>query len=199
MSSNAPEPDRSTDRRVRRTREQLGDALVGLIQEKPFDSITVQDVLDRAGVARSTFYSHYRDKNDLFLSDADEFFEHVAGTLSKRKDPSERVVPVRELFTHVTEMREFHAALVRAGRIHDLWELGRGHFARGIDQRLAQMPRARGLSAEQRKAMGQAFAGSLISLLSWWINRNMPESPEEIDTLYHGLVWSGVQSAVSPS
>ena len=78
MSSNAPEPDRKTDRRVRRTREQLGGALAGLIQEKPFDSITVQDVLDRAGVARSTFYSHYRDKNDLFLSDADEFFEHVA-------------------------------------------------------------------------------------------------------------------------
>ena len=47
--------------------------------------------------------------------------------------------------------------------------------------------------------MGQAFAGSLISLLTWWINRNMPESPAEMDTLYHGLVWSGVQSAVGPA
>ncbi len=54
------------DRRIRRTRDTLGDALVQLIQEKPFDEITVQDVLDRACVGRTTFYTHYRDKDDLF-------------------------------------------------------------------------------------------------------------------------------------
>jgi AcrR family transcriptional regulator len=49
-----------TDRRVLRTRDTLGDALVELMHEKPFDDITVQEVLDRAGVGRSTFYAHYR-------------------------------------------------------------------------------------------------------------------------------------------
>jgi AcrR family transcriptional regulator len=45
-----PKPKQKMDARVRRTRDRLGDAMVDLIQEKPFDSITVQDVLDRAGV-----------------------------------------------------------------------------------------------------------------------------------------------------
>src|SRR5438445_130905 len=54
------------DRRILRTRDTLGDALVELMQEKAFDEITVQEVLDRAGVGRSTFYAHYRDKENLF-------------------------------------------------------------------------------------------------------------------------------------
>jgi len=58
-----------TDRRVLRTRNTLGDALVSLIHKKNFDEITVQEVLDHAGVGRSTFYAHYSDKDDLFLSD----------------------------------------------------------------------------------------------------------------------------------
>jgi len=46
---------RKPDRRIRRTRERLGSALVALIQERPIDDVTVQDVLDRASVGRSTF------------------------------------------------------------------------------------------------------------------------------------------------
>ena len=81
----------NVDRRVRKTREALGAALMGLVKEKPFDSITVQDVLDRAGVSRSTFYVHYKDKNDLFVSDVDQFFAAISTMLSRKGDPSERV------------------------------------------------------------------------------------------------------------
>ena len=70
------------DARVRRTRDALGNALVTLILEKPFDDITIQEVLDRAGVGRSTFYSHFSDKDDLLFSDADEFFEGMSMALS---------------------------------------------------------------------------------------------------------------------
>ena len=41
---------------------------MSLMQEKPYDAITVQDIIDRADVGRSTFYSHYRDKEDLMVS-----------------------------------------------------------------------------------------------------------------------------------
>lgn len=195
MSRNARVSESKVDQRIRRTRDRLGDALVELIQEKPFDTITVQDVLDRAGVGRSTFYAHYRDKNDLFLSDADEFFEHVATELSRCKDPSDRVAPVRELFAHVADMLQFHAALVASGRIHDLLELAQAHLARGIEQRLVELQRAGGIAAERRAALAQALAGALLSLLSWWIQRGMPGSPEHMDDLYHGMVWAGVSSA----
>src|SRR5690242_3595117 len=88
-SKSAPRNKRSkTDARARRTRDALGDALVALMQEKPFEQITVQHVLDRAGVGRATFYAHYSDKNDLFLSDADEFWAAMASYLTRRKEDS---------------------------------------------------------------------------------------------------------------
>src|SRR5690348_6127299 len=104
--SNKQEPmsgktrSRKTDARVLRTHGSLGDALVALMHEKPFDSITVQEVLDRAAVGRSTFYSHFRDKDDLFLSDVEHFFELVSTMLTRCNDASNRVAPVCELFSH---------------------------------------------------------------------------------------------------
>src|ERR1700761_8402991 len=86
------------DRRVLHTRDVLGDALVKLMHERPFEEITVQHILDGAGVSRSTFYTHFSDKNDLFLSDAEEFFEMMASALSRRGDSSRRLAPVREMF-----------------------------------------------------------------------------------------------------
>lgn len=187
-----------TDRRILRTREQLGDALVQLILEKPFDAITVQDVLDRANVGRSTFYLHYRDKNDLFLSDVDDFFEMTATALSRKGDPSDRVAPVYELFTHVAEMRQFYMAMVASGKIHDVLELGQGHFARGIEQRLVNMPRAAGLVVEQRAAVSHAYAGALLSMMSWWLDHNMPSPAATMDGLFHQMLWSGIDAAGDP-
>jgi AcrR family transcriptional regulator len=192
---NLSELNTKGDQRVRRTRDRLGDALVELLVEKPFDDITVQDVLERAGVSRSTFYSHFRDKNDLFLSDADEFFEGLATALSRFGDKSERVAPVQELFAHIAEVRPFYNALVESGRIHDIWELGREHFARGIEQRLAEMPKASGLPANRRGAVAHGLAGTLVSLISWWVQHGMKESPQEMDKLFHRLVWAGANGA----
>ncbi len=182
---------KNEDRRVRRTRDRLGDALVELLVQKPFDEITVQEVLDRGGVSRSTFYTHFRDKNDLFLSNADEFLEGMATALSRFGDKSERVAPVQELFAHIAQVRAFYNALVESGKIRDVWELGREHFGRGIEQRLAEIPRARNIPRDRRAALGHGFGGSLFALLSWWIQHGMVPSPEEMDKLFHQMVWAG--------
>ena len=181
-----------TDRRVVRTRDVLGDALVALMQEKPFESITVQHVLDRAGVSRSTFYEHYEDKNDLFLSDAAEFFEAMSTALSKYGDKSNRVAPVSEFFAHVAEQRRFHDALVASGKIQDLWEMGQEYFARGIEQRLAELPGMPAMAPPRAAALARAFAGALFSLLSWWIQSGPEMSPAQMDELFHGMVWSSI-------
>ena len=180
------------DARVRRTRDALGDALVTLMQEKPFDTITVQDVLDRANVGRSTFYSHYSDKDDLLMSDAEEFFESVAMMLSARGDQSDRVFPVREFFAHITEAKQFVNALVSAGKFNDNMELARGMFARGIEKRLAELPRGQAIPESERPVIAFAHAGALLALLTWWIDRGMKQSPAEMDQLFHRLVWQGV-------
>jgi AcrR family transcriptional regulator len=166
---------------------------MALFQEKPFDEISVQEILDRAGISRSTFYAHYRDKDDLFLSDAEEFLEMMSTILLRNREDSKRVVPVRELFAHVAEMRKLHRALLASDKLHDFLELGRGHFARAIDRRLAEMPSTASIPATQRTPMSQAFAGALLSLLTWWMNQPNPVSPAEMDDIFHQMVWSGVK------
>jgi AcrR family transcriptional regulator len=193
MSRNVLASTHKSDRRVLRTRDRLGDALVALILEKPFETITVQDVLDRAGVARSTFYTHFRDKDDLFLSDVEDFFESMATLLLRSAEASDRIAPVRELFAHVAEQRQFLAALTSSGKLHDVLQLAQAHFARAIEQRLAGLARASAISPGQRAAYGQAFAGAMLSLLTWWIDRDTPASAEQMDDLYHRMVWNGLQ------
>lgn len=183
---------RKLDARVRRTRDALGDALVALMQEKPFDTITIQQVLDRAHVSRSTFYSHYSDKDDLLMSDAEEFFEAISMALSVHGDKSDRVLPVQEFFEHVADMKEFHTALVRSGKLQENLELARGHFARGIERRLAELPRGSSVSASERPAVAFANAGAVLSLLTWWVDRGMKESAQEMDELFHRMLWNGV-------
>lgn len=184
---------KKTDARVRRTRDALGDALVALMQEKPFDTITVQDVLDRAKVGRSTFYSHFSDKDDLLMSDAEEFFDSIAMALSVHGDKSDRVFPVQEFFSHISEAKQFVDALMASGKFHDSMELAHGLFARGIERRLSELPRGQGIAADERPAIAFAHAGTLLSLLTWWIDRGMKQEPAEMDQLFHRMVWQGVQ------
>ena len=88
---------RTPDLRIRRTRSLLSNALVALMQEKSINKITVQEVLDRASVGRSTFYLHFRDKNDLLLSQLETFLATMSTVLIVRKEQSHRVVPVTEM------------------------------------------------------------------------------------------------------
>ena len=184
--------NKKTDARVRRTRDALGDALIALMQEKPFETITVQDVLDRAHVSRSTFYAHYSDKDDLLMSDSEEFFEALSMALSAHGDKSDRVFPVKEFFTHLADVQPFFKALVKSGRFQENMELARGHFARGIERRLSELPRARSIPAGELPAIAFTHAGALLSLLTWWLDRGMRESPEQMDELFHRMVWNGL-------
>src|SRR5215471_10116657 len=70
-----------TDLRIRRTRERLGAALIALIVEKPIGNVSVREVLERARVGRSTFYLHYKDKNDLLVSQMENGLEMWSNTL----------------------------------------------------------------------------------------------------------------------
>jgi AcrR family transcriptional regulator len=192
MSINSSETKRKPDSRSQRTRDALGDALITLMHEKPFDSITVQDVLDLAEVSRSTFYTHFRDKDDLFLSDADDFFQHMANLLTARGELSNRVAPVREMFAHVAEIGEFYKAMMESGNFQQAMELGQEHFARGIEQRLAKLSPAHAKPSASRAALAHAFAGAMFSMMSWWLAHDKPSSPAEMDRAFHLMVWAGV-------
>lgn len=184
---------RKPDERARRTRDRLGGAFVALIHEKPIEDVTVQDVLDRASVGRSTFYLHFRDKNDLLLSQLEIFLEMTSTTLSVRKEASDRIVAVAEMFSHIENQSDLYRILAGAGRLNDFFDLAQTYFARGIEHRLAASKRLPKMSQGELAARASAMAGSLLSLLRWWLDRGAKESPAEMDDLFHRMVWNGLR------
>jgi AcrR family transcriptional regulator len=184
---------RSPDPRAARTRTRLGMAFIQLIHEKPIEDVTVQDVLDRAFIGRSTFYLHFRDKNDLLLSQLEMFCEIQSSVLVESKEKSLRVMPVAEMFEHIAKQVRFYRILVDAGRINDFFDLAQVAFARGIRQRLIDSGRLSAISRNELAARANALAGSLLSLLRWWLDRGAKESPAAMDELFHKMVWTGLQ------
>jgi AcrR family transcriptional regulator len=183
---------RKPDVRVRRTCERLGRALIELIVEKPINDVTVQDVLDRAQVGRSTFYVHFRDKDDLLLSQLEMFLETMSTSLSKRNEKSNRVVPVEEMFAHIGNQNKLYRVLTDSGHLKEFFDLAEGYFARGIEQRLTESGRLARLPQRELAARASALSGSLLSLLRWWLDRGEKESPRAMDEMFHQMVWKGV-------
>ena len=184
---------RKPDARASRTRMLLGDALLRLIMEKPIEEVTVQEVLDRAGVGRSTFYLHFRDKNDLLLSQLERFLEHMSTVLIVNKEKSLRVAPVTEMFDHLEQQRKLYCILRDAGRLIDFFDLAQDYFARGIEQRLIDSGRLAKLSKSELTARANALAGSLLSLLRWWMDRIDKEPAAKMDEMFHRMVWNGLR------
>src|SRR5689334_13965571 len=120
------------DRRSQRTRHLLSAALVELIREKDYKTITVNDIIERADVGRSTFYAHYKDKDDLFLGELDRVIE----VLSQRIPGQDEMpfFPSLGLFQHVSEEYELYKALVWTPGIDLLIK----HMQKSLTQRVEQ-------------------------------------------------------------
>ena len=102
------------DRRSQRTQRMLHEALMSLMQEKRYDDITVQDILDRADIGRSTFYAHYRDKEDLMTSGLMHLMEIFSQMVAEPSTQGQqRLLPTRELFEHVQENQNLFRGMVR--------------------------------------------------------------------------------------
>ena len=185
-------PAKKRDARASRTRARLASSLRDLMQRKPLSDISVQDVLDHARISRSAFYAHFSGKVDLLLTDLDEFLEAVANQLSRSREQSQRIVIVAE-FAHVAQAEKVRAALARSGRLGDFYDLARPHFARGIEQRLREIPRSAHLSALDRSALAHTFAGALMAQLDWWLAKGQSIAAEEMDRRFHQLVWATIR------
>lgn len=104
------------DRRVRRTRRLLRDALVSLVLERGYAGITVEDITDRADLGRATFYSHYTDKDDLLgqvVSDLSADLHERLGPLVPASSVGFTGKPVLEMFRHAAEERDVYRVILR--------------------------------------------------------------------------------------
>jgi AcrR family transcriptional regulator len=191
---------RNQDRRVRRTRRLLGAALLELVVEQGYERTTVQDVLDRADVGRSTFYTHFRDKDALLMACFDELAGELRADLAAmspgvRPEPGQ---PVRALFAHAYRSRPVYTALCgrRGGpafrrHLHDLVAgLLREHLAPHLAAARADVP---------LDGVVEFATGAALGLLVWWIDDGFQRPPQRMAELYQRLAAPGIGAALRVS
>jgi len=185
-----------TDRRVRRTRESLRGALLSLIQEKGYDRISVQDILDRADVGRSTFYAHYRDKDDLFLAGFADIraaltaARNAADTGAEEKDQFMR--PTFAVFQHVEGHRYFWESLSRKGGADFVIRILRESVSDLVREDFRAQFRDTDARQDSLEAAIQFVTGACMSLLIWWVDTGSAYSAEEIHSIFRALATQGV-------
>jgi AcrR family transcriptional regulator len=196
-------PSKKIDRRVQRTRELLVQALFALIRERGFEAVTVQDIIDRANVGRSTFYVHFVDKEDLLVQAMDPF----SAALKERQRQALRAGPVtdqrafafsRELFAHA----EGHRGLVGAMVGKRSAQVLQRHFQRmqlELVREEVTTVAPRGLAANPVLLEGvvHAVASSLAGLLAWWMDGRARLTVDEVSELFRGMALAAVRAAVT--
>jgi AcrR family transcriptional regulator len=187
--------EKVSDRRVQRTRRLLHKALMSLILEKKYESITVQEILDRADVGRSTFYMHFHDKDDLLFSGfhyLQSFLESVQTTSTTVPGKSyERMIGFSlAMFEHANEYRRVNRALLGSGaeavvrrRIHSVLA---GIVWRELKLELRNRKSGNGVVSPA--LLAHFLVSTYISVLTWWLNSKNPVAPTEIDVAYRHLV-----------
>lgn len=192
---------KKADRRINRTRKLMHEALMSLIVEKGYEAVTVQDILDRADVGRSTFYAHYRDKDDLLLSG----FEHLRTLFEQQRqsllaarngESGLEFNMILELFRHTGEHHKLYKAI--AGK--QSGEMILKYLHRYIYDMLIVPHKA---LMKNRKAppvpieiTTHWIVTSLLSLMIWWLENNMPYPPEKMDELFRTLTMPGIEAAL---
>ncbi|WP_295094456.1 TetR/AcrR family transcriptional regulator [Ruminococcus sp.] len=91
------------DRRQRRTRNAIFEAFSVLLENKSYSSMTVQDIIDRADIGRSTFYAHFETKDELLKALCNDIFDHVfsAEIMSEEKHDFSNHSSFRDRITHI--------------------------------------------------------------------------------------------------
>jgi AcrR family transcriptional regulator len=188
-------PLKKTDRRVEKTRNSLTHALISLMIERGYEEVTVQHILDKAGVGRSTFYAHFRDKEALLRSSLDNMKaalqHHWKLALEAESTALGKLGFALPFLRHLDSHREIWAAIVGrdvAGVIDRqmrrmLAELARIDLAGKVDA---------GVSLE---AAVQFVVGAFMSLVAWWLDYEVKLTPSELNDTFVRLALAGLGQA----
>lgn len=171
----------SSDRRVLRTRRMLRDALIALLGERGWDRVSVQDLCDRADVGRSTFYTHFVDKEDLLVGGLDD----LRKMLLAQRPPSTSAGSgalgfVTGLIEHVDQHQRLFRALIGKHSGYVVQKRFRQLLVSLVKDDLA----GRGPQAD---AVAHYVAGAFFELLSWWLDGRNPLGPPELEDLFRRL------------
>jgi AcrR family transcriptional regulator len=178
---------------VRRTRHALEDALISLILEKGYDAVTIEEITDRADLGRTTFYLHFRDKEELLMNAIDTMIEdflaqHETQPLTKQMlNKNIKYTPegfthygylIKQIFIHAQENADLYKVMLRGEgskkAIQRLTEISKQEFMR----RMRNFPNLQ--SKVPLDVLAVHFTGSILQLVTWWLEEDKPYSIEEM-------------------
>ena len=187
------------DRRVTRTRRHLREALMQLILEKGYDAVTIEDITERAELGRTTFYLHYRDKEELLLESieatAQELYQQIYPEKGPQgpSSPQEGLHAIERVFTHAAANSLLYRIILKGGAaskvrhtiLNFLSEAALPIFERNLpNPRMFPVP---------LQAVSSYFAASLLGFLTWWLEEETPYPPEEASRYFTQLFLFGLR------
>lgn len=188
--------DDKPDRRVQRTRELLKNALMQLIDEKGYDAVTIQDVVDRANVGRTTFYSHYQSKDDLLLDHYADFASHLIESPLSYDDLMDDDPPV-ELIRLLQNLNEGESIYTTITRGKDAEFIIRGVYlqmARNLTTSLqAAFPDAQ--PVYPLDLLVNYIVRSQHALMDWWLTGRSDHSADDVARLLHHMRRAAIREA----
>ena len=192
---------RKDDRRVQRTQQLLRTSLVSLIEEKGFEALTVQNIIDRANVGRATFYAHFDNKEDLLVSGFDGLravlkeLQRQAHMCTANSD--ERLFAFsHEMFAHIAEYRKVFRAMVgkRSGAL--VQQLLQKIVVDLVRDDLKAMVGRRDNRSAPAEAIVQFVTSGFFGLAMLWASGKLPLSVEEVNALFRRLAMPGVKAVL---
>jgi AcrR family transcriptional regulator len=181
-------------RRIQRTLPLLQEALFQLIIERGYEPVTIADITERANLGRTTFYLHYRNKEDLLQASIKAILHdlHLEVELATEKPCTYSTVS-NCIFQHIAGKQQLYQAMLReAGPTRMLEDAMRGYFIELCQRFLPQDQSQTGASHTIRNdILAVHAAGSLLGLLSWWLNQQIMLSAEEMGAMYCQLMTNG--------
>ncbi|MEM7133116.1 MAG: TetR/AcrR family transcriptional regulator [Chloroflexota bacterium] len=184
------------DRRVKRTKRMLGEAMLALVVEQKYDGITINDITKRADVNRATFYLHYASKDELLLEALEAKFEELVSSF----EAISTEFPVwgssksdLMTFQHVADHAELYKVI--------LGEQGMGYIINRILDYIAEISEKLLRASLPPDAelpipvelIARHYAGSMYALLSWWVLNDMPYPAEYMASLSEKMCIEGVK------
>jgi len=189
------------DRRVQKTRTLLHKALMSSILGKKYESITVQEILDRANVGRSTFYMHYGDKDELLLSGLQNVRSLLQSTQATATAPPgksyEKIIGFSlAMFEHAYEYRAVNRALLGSNAEAVVRRYIHSALVTVVDHEVRMELRKgrRGNCPVSPELLTHFLVSSFVSVMTWWLNTRNPVPPKDIDAAYRRLVLPSLAS-----
>jgi AcrR family transcriptional regulator len=178
MSKNSSPP--AEDLRIRRTRKLIWEALLSLLQEQPFATISVRTISERAMVHRATFYTHFQDKYALIDYGIRETFQKVIQELHWEEASEQRSRSLLPVFEYMRAHRELFSLLLVEKGPDSLGALIRRHMVEVMEAELAQSPSQVKRFAIPIAIIAQFYAGALLRVMTWWVEQEMRVPAEEL-------------------